>query len=721
MNVRLLGIGTLLAAFVAGGCRCDSDVKKINPVLRVAPMQLDYGKVKVGESSEKVVTLSGDVNASVTITGITLRDGNAPGGAAAFEVVDPPASAPALGDAPFTLRFRPTALQAYEAQLVIASNDEDRPEIILPISGEGAHPLLTVTPQCEATQQCRGTVTVDPPSIDFGEEPFQRAVQLPQNELPSVSVLNDGEVQLVVTKIAIEGADAAAFAFVGNSMLPDQLPDGTPALFLEAGTGVSLSIRFTPTSEQQQDYSAQVIIEADDPTRPQVTVPLTGKLGPNLPPQICANITRVKPPDEAEFRYDSAAEWAQLLIPPSGGYDFTQTRDIRPRSEVKFSALSSTDDRTCTSDPEDRRVGLTYLWEVTRTPPDAPNVSLIGATTPTATLAPQSTLATGEYEIRLTVSDAQNHTSVTTLKFAVVLKQDLVVQVSWNGDNNAYANVDLDVHLVRPSASGSTDPFAGAFSYFDEGPNQKTSGDMNGYAFSVYAANMSQGLDFDWGQAGTADDPRLNLDETGNGALIENVSLNYPENDPACATGDCIYKVFVHYFADKRSHNAPPACTVTGTTPCVDGAVCDCTAAGDRCVANSAPKGAAATGSGKCYAAPKPVVRIFLKSNPTPAAVIPLDTLMPADDLAIGAPCHLLYVADIVWPQKGSTTDGGTLPDGGAEPMPQVIVQGADGTGRITSPQIRRFGYRAQGGLGCSPNATRGSSSQDNWYAEEPL
>jgi hypothetical protein len=97
------------------------------------------------------------------------------------------------------------------------------------------------------------------------------------------------------------------------------------------------------------------------------------------------------------------------------------------------------------------------------------------------------------------------------------------------------------------------------------------------------------------------------------------------------------------------------------------------------------------------------VVRVFVKANPTPVQVIPLENLIPADDLAIGAPCQLLYLADVIWPARGSSQDAGVLPDGGSS-GPRVVVKGADGSGRVTAPMLARFGYRQLNSLQCSPN-----------------
>src|SRR5207249_2883594 len=101
----------------------------------------------------------------------------------------------------------------------------------------------------------------------------------------------------------------------------------------------------------------------------------------------------------------------------------------------------------------------------------------------------------------------------------------------------------------------------------------------------------------------------------------------------------------------------------------------------------------------------QPVVRVFVKANPTPVAVIPL----APDAVTIGAPCQMLYVADVIWPQR---QDGGI--DAGAV---RVIAQGADDAGLIAYPLIRRYGTRGNT-TDCSPNITKNGNAQ--WYAPAP-
>ncbi len=437
---------------------------------------------------------------------------------------------------------------------------------------------------------------------------------------------------------------------------------------------------------------------------------MKGQLAPNTAPIVCANLIRVVPPTvgDGPRDYGSAAQWAPLLVAPVTGYDFGLTRDVRPSDLVVFSAISdSGNGSACTTDPEDGRTGLTYAWRLTVAPAGVSNLAISGAGTAQAQLRP---VATGQYGLELSVKDAQGFETKVNLRFSVAIKQDLVAQLQWPG----FGDVDLDLHLVRPSAATTADPFSGVFSFFDSGAASKTSGDLNGFAANAVRSMPGAGFDFDWGDPGASDDPMLNVDDTGSGPLIENVSLNSPEHDPKCATASCTYKVFVHYFKDQRLAS-PSGCVVDGGVGCLDGQTCGC-ATDERCVADGAPLGDAGVGAGKCYRAPQPVVRLFLKGASTPAQVIPLDTLVPPDLLALGAPCQVLHVANVVWPAKSAI---GSLPDGGT-PEPTISVPGVDGTGRVVSPVVARFGYRQAGGsLQCSPDVTLGSANTQ-WYSQQP-
>ena len=175
MTKSRLPLALVVLPLLFAGCRCGPGVQDIPAVLAVSPNALDFGEVKLGDTAELPVKLSAQVNAPVSITGVTVEGASA----AAFEVISPVSTVEAQSDATVRLRFAPTARQGYEATLVISSNDQERPQIRVPVTGEGAVPQLSVVPECATARSCRGSAQVTPPAIDFGEEPFSRAVPLP--------------------------------------------------------------------------------------------------------------------------------------------------------------------------------------------------------------------------------------------------------------------------------------------------------------------------------------------------------------------------------------------------------------------------------------------------------------------------------------------------------------------------------------------------------------
>jgi hypothetical protein len=675
------------------GCRgCEGSVNRVRPSLVVSPVALDFGAVKVSATGTASVQFSATTRADVQIMSMVVEgaDGQF------FSVPAPPSTVPGLGRITVSLAFSPAEYRAYLATLVVSSDDPDRPLVRVPLVGEGATSVLAVTPTCESTRQCRGQVSLNPLEIDFGQEPLFRVAPLAVTALPQVAIVNEGPVELSVTAVRLEGDDASAFSVAGNV----QFPEG--GMVFQPGEGVNLALRFVPTSVTQLSYEARLKILSDDFQRPQLTVRLVGTMLPNEKPRVCANITKVTLQGGPAFLdYGGTSDWAPLLTPPSGGYDFRTSRDIRPPSEVTLSALSNPGDATsCTFDPEEGRAGLSYAWTLVEAPAQARPVTLTSAASPQTTLKAQGGEWTlGDYTLKLAVSDASGETTEVLIRFRVERQEDLVVQLSWAN----FSNVDLDLHLIRPSAvAGSVDVFEGAFAPFDSGASLSTSGDLNGYSATKRAATPS--LNFDWGEPGSADDPQLKVDDKGSGTLSEIISLNFPENDPKCVSSACTYKIMIHYFGDLRPLSSPAACMVTGSS-CLDGEQCDCASPAQRCVANEAPKNAASLGAGRCFDAPTPTVSVFFKGNPVPAKVIPLET----DAQVLSAPCQMWYVADLVWPSKADVLAG-------AGTAPNVNPRGVDAQGVFTSMSLARYGQRLPNDLRCSPNASLQSL---DWYVRE--
>jgi hypothetical protein len=685
---------TFFFILMVSGCTCKQAVSVITSALGADQLSLDFGPQKLGKTGRKTLRLEAKTKAPVLLKAIRFEGADS----SEFAVVDPPSDIDALTQADLVVSVTPIRRGAMAATLLIESNDPDLPVMSIPVLAEGATGLVEVTPACEASRGCQGVAVVSPPSLDFGKEPAARLVPIEQTRLPSIEVTNAGLVELNVAKLVIDGADADSFSFVGNAALP------AGGLVLSAQTGFNLPIRFTPRRQTQATYSASVLVGSDDPDHGVVRVPLTGELRANAPPSVCANLIRAVPPPNGDGPrdYSSSAEWSRLKTVPALGYDFSETRDVRPNDLVIFSALSDAADATqCTTDLEDGRTGLTFSWRLARAPNGAEHMPISGAATSQVQMRP---IIMGEYFLELAVKDFQGHETLVPIRFSVSFKQDLVVQLQWPGGNQ----IDLDVHLVRPSSRGDGgESFEGVFSPFEERDGGRPTGDINGYSLLAKGAQH-----FEWGDEGTLDDPRLNLDDTGSGALLENVGLSFPEHDAPCATASCRYGVFVHYFRDARPAASSAGCVVGAG--CGDGDACSCIGSGERCVSDSAPVNDAGVGAGKCFVAPTPTVRLFFRGRPTPSKVIPLEGLAPPDVVRIGAPCQMLHVADVEWPAKSAI---GTLADGGTPP-PLVHVIGVDGAGRMTKPSIARFGWRQAGGdLQCIPDGTSGRTP---WYSRQP-
>ena len=646
--------GALAFATLAllASCR-EQKVQKIAPTLAVEALSVDFGPVRVGTVSDRPFALSAANGADVQLPSVTLE------GDAAFTLDPPPTSLRGTTSELLTVHFSPVSAGDVTSELVIRSDDELKPEVRVTLTGCGAYPKVTLEVSCDVAARCEATVASAPPRIDFAPEPFVRLRPIEPSTLPVLKLRSTGEVPAVLTGLSLAGVDRAAFSFVGNAALPDG------GLVLAPAQEASVPVQFRPTSDSQQAYAGEVRLQTDDPTALLTVIPLTGNLRPNFPPVVCVNVSRVSPVGAPVRDYDSPAAWAQAMG-ADGGVDLTASRDVPPRAEVTLSALSSADETSCTADPEDGRLGLSWSWRLTSTPSGSAAPALTNANTPRATLRPS---ATGLYTAELTVTDSQGNVGVASLTFEVAVKNDLVVQLDWSGS----AGVDVDLHLVRPGAS--------VFSPFAPLDGGLTSGDMNGYA----ATSRPDGGTFDWGFPGPFDDPRLNFDDTGSGALLENISLNGPENDPACATAPCTYGVFVHGFRDARTDAGIVSCLVDGGPGCLDGEACDC-ANGTVCVASSAPAGSSPSGAGRCLSPVAPVVRVFLKGSATASLSVPL---------VLGAPCQTLHAVDVTWPARGS--DAGV----------QVISRQA----------VTRYGVRSGGNLQCAPD---GPQAGVPWYSQQP-
>ena len=703
------GLHWLWLLALAAACDCDGRTRVNDPSIEVTPRSVFFGAVGVGERASRTLRIAASSNVPLSVEAGHFESLGGGASTRTFSIEGLPLQVGALGESVVTVHFAPDEARSHEALLVLTSDDPERPRVEITLVGTGAMPRLSVTPRCEPSAECVGRATRDPPTLHFGPEPFQRAQPLPLSRLPGVQLHNDGEVPVVVSALDLEGPDAAAFTLAAD-VLNGVGPDGAPALVLGPGLSTLVPLRFTPARASQPSAAATLVVRSTSPAVGEVHVALGGTAASNTPPTVCANLVRVE--GRVPSDHGDEASWAPLrAAPPDGLVDLSEVRDVRPSARdphgqlvptrVTLSAHSPGGGSACTSDVEDGRDGLQYRWHVLTAPADAPGLQSPHAASTALELGPRA----GLYEVRLVVSDSGGLSAQRTLRFVSVPKDDLVVELSWQQPDGEGADVDLDLHLVRPTAvvDGGGGAFAGAFEDFRQGPQgAPVSGDVNGRAVQA-APSFGATAGFHWGEPGVFDDPRFGGDDTGSGALLETIALDHPENDPRCESASCRYGVYVHFFEDRRSLSQAPACQVTGMGDCVDGARCDCPAQSQRCVVQLASVGGPRTGAGWCRAGPRPTVSIFVRGAPQPLAVIPLED----ERVRAGAPCELLHVADLEWPAR-------TAPAGTA---PRVELRGSTVAGERRLPS-RFYGRRGTGGgLTCQPNAGVGPQA---WYVQDP-
>ncbi|MBL8177643.1 MAG: choice-of-anchor D domain-containing protein, partial [Bryobacterales bacterium] len=163
-----------------------------------------------------------------------------------------------LGAGPFTLnpgaarsflvRFSPTVAGEQSGSLSIATNDPATPSLRLDLRGTG---VLLPLPQ----------IDVNLFSLDF------QGVNLNQSRALALNVRNGGTGALTISAFNIS-----------NSMFAVSSP--VPPIGVAPGATQVVSLRFAPTAQGPQTGTLTLV--SNDPSRPQVTVQLSGN---GLPPQ----------------------------------------------------------------------------------------------------------------------------------------------------------------------------------------------------------------------------------------------------------------------------------------------------------------------------------------------------------------------------------------------------------------------------------------------------
>lgn len=656
---------SLCLLFLLAACPDNTRVNTISPQLEVGAASLPFGTVQVGESADLAVTLAARSRSAVSLVSLSVADApGEPGGASAFLLPEPPDSVEGDSEVELTVRFSPPKEGDFAAALRIESDDPDPEDAVrvLPLTGRGAVPVLKIAPTC--APPCQGfTVVADPPAVDFGPRNALRTDSggrvVNEPPWPTVTFSNEGEVPL----------DVAKAEFAGSPGFRAKPALDLAGMVLGPGEKRSYRLVFDPQDEAPTPYSADLVVESDDPAWPRAKLHLQGTLAPNKAPGVCAGIVEVLQPDgTTDMPRDPATNQTTF-----GGKIAVEPSD---HTLVKLSAFSDHfaaglhpneaslgDYALCTSDYEDGREPLEWQWTL-REKPAHSVATLSGPTGPEVSLQPE---AYGRYTLGLSVADPGGATTSTEVSFTALPARDIAAELTWDTPG-----VDLDLHLVKPGACGGQ---PGCFF-------QRT-GDASAYTL------LKAGGVFDWGEQGKGwDDPRVDTRDAGDKGLVESVSLSRPESDPSCADAPCPYEVYVHFMRDSRSTSTTaPACPAR---PCREGEACGCSG-GNVCVA------------GRCVSKVAVQVRLYVQPSATrPSSVLSLP--LSSETIALAGPCFAWRVGTLTWPSK---KDVQTDPDA------QVTVSAAGSAG---ARPFLFYGRLPVDSFACQPNTPSGTPDEDVTY-----
>jgi hypothetical protein len=218
--------------------------RSIASEIEVTPAAVDVGNVRVGMQATRSVTIRNLGTAVLNVTSIALQFGNR-----GFTRTAGPTNAVLNPNASVMVdvTFAPTATGLRSDSLVVRSNDADESTVNVALSGTGVAPMLEVTP----------------PSLAFGD------VSQGGSRLLMATLRNTGSAALSVTAISLNPGTSAEFSLAGPSTAN-----------LAPGLSQSVGVTYSPANVGPDMGGLR--IQSDDPTRPDLVVPLSGN-GLDLP------------------------------------------------------------------------------------------------------------------------------------------------------------------------------------------------------------------------------------------------------------------------------------------------------------------------------------------------------------------------------------------------------------------------------------------------------
>lgn len=510
----LLALLLLPSAF---GCSCETEATDIQPAIGLWTESLDpqtpgepgerltapvdFDQVPTRSTETRTLVVRSESLSPLGVKSFSFADDDGKS-AAMFRVVEPeaPLQIPSSGHQLVTVEFAPKDPVTYNARLVVASDDPEKPTISAALTGEGTEGDVQVW-ACKDTENCE-TVVNAPGPYDIG--PVYQGDQ----GSALVVIFNRGLDRLLVSSVTFEDPMAAADAGFGL--------EGAGMLNVPKRSSRSVTVTFKPKiGAEPGPASATLVVKSEDRDEPELKMQITATSLPNHPPEACIFVKSI-----------------QRFVPEGGGpVETFMPGDPIPIVEPLDVVTIATDVRAgCTGDPDgDHGARLTRLWKVQGPEPTTVDMGPVEYTF--------TTQISGAYTISLQVTDplglvatADGAGVPATVALDVRPVADIAVEVRWDEavDPAGVGGrlVDVDAHLMRG------------------GPTTNLIADLNDCAQKCERKN--------WGlSADPEDNPRqLGMDDNGFGNLTETILLDRPENGQ-------IYLAGAHYFADQRQVSEP--------------------------------------------------------------------------------------------------------------------------------------------------------------------
>ena len=243
-QIRTPRLSHLLPALLSLACSgSDTQVSQLRPIIAVAPESLDFGGVIVAYDDTQSLQLVNAGRAPLVIESLSIEDNGDSVFVLPFSSLEMDRDSVEAVD----IRFVPETYALYQRDLVITSNDEDNPELRVPLLGEGIDGPVP-------------DISIDLYTLDFGTvEPGEMATLW-------FVITNVGDGELIIEESLQSGS--------GNFTL---LTDPHGQTLANQGDQVTVIVNYEPT--QDEGDSGGLVLSTNDPDEPQVDIVFLGNGG----------------------------------------------------------------------------------------------------------------------------------------------------------------------------------------------------------------------------------------------------------------------------------------------------------------------------------------------------------------------------------------------------------------------------------------------------------